>query len=132
MSHDTIIPSSRHISHEPTAHLFIRQQTAFINVIRAHLAEFAIGALVGRNGVEELLDVVADLDDDRVPMQANAKASHERRRREVSMARMNASCSLSLIFCQVSIGGNDGIAPGICISECESLDAKPPAWGGIA
>jgi transposase len=46
---------------------FIRQQTAVINAIRAHLAEFGIVAPVGRNGVEELLDVVADPDDDRVP-----------------------------------------------------------------
>jgi transposase len=50
-----------------TRHLFIRQQTAVINAIRAHLAEFGIVAPVGRNGVEELLDVVADPDDHRVP-----------------------------------------------------------------
>jgi transposase len=50
-----------------TRHLFIRQQTAVINAIRAHLAEFGIVAPVGRNGVEELLDVVADPNDDRVP-----------------------------------------------------------------
>ena len=41
-----------------TRHLFIRQQTAVINVIRAHLAEFGIVAPVGRKGVETLLDVV--------------------------------------------------------------------------
>jgi hypothetical protein len=40
-----------------TRHLFIRQQTAVINAIRAHLAEFGIVAPVGRNGVEQLLDV---------------------------------------------------------------------------
>ena len=50
-----------------TRHLFIRQQTAVINVIRAHLAEFGIVAPVGRRGVEELLDVVADPSDKRVP-----------------------------------------------------------------
>jgi transposase len=50
-----------------TRHLFIRQQTAVINAIRAHLAEFGVVAPVGRNGVEELLDVVADPDDGRVP-----------------------------------------------------------------
>jgi transposase len=50
-----------------TRHLFIRQQTAVINSIRAHLAEFGIVAPVGRNGVEELLDVIADSDDGRVP-----------------------------------------------------------------
>ena len=50
-----------------TRHLFIRQQTAVINAIRAHLAEFGIVAPVGRNGVEELLGVVADPSDQRVP-----------------------------------------------------------------
>jgi transposase len=50
-----------------TRHLFIRQQTAVINAIRAHLAEFGIVAPVGRNGVEELLEVVANPDDGRVP-----------------------------------------------------------------
>jgi transposase len=50
-----------------TRHLFIRQQTSVINAIRAHLAEFGIVAPVGRKGVEELLDVVADPSDKRVP-----------------------------------------------------------------
>jgi transposase len=55
-----------------TRHLFIRQQTAVINSIRAHLAEFGIVAPVGRNGVEELLGVVADANDKRVPEVARA------------------------------------------------------------
>ena len=55
-----------------TRHLFIRQQTAVINAIRAHLAEFGIVAPVGRNGVEELLNVVADPSDKRVPEIARA------------------------------------------------------------
>jgi transposase len=55
-----------------TRHLFIRQQTAVINAIRAHLAEFGIVAPVGRHGVEELLDVVADPSDKRVPEVARA------------------------------------------------------------
>ncbi len=48
-----------------TRQLFVRQQTSLINAIRAHLAEFGIVAPVGRNGVEELLDVIADPDDER-------------------------------------------------------------------
>src|SRR5258706_10712610 len=40
---------------------------AVINAIRAHLGEFGIVAPVGRNGVEELLEVVADPSDKRVP-----------------------------------------------------------------
>jgi len=48
-------------------HLFIRQQTAVINSIRAYLAEFGIVAPVGRRGVEHLLEVVADPTDPRLP-----------------------------------------------------------------
>jgi transposase len=55
-----------------TRHLFIRQQTAVINAIRAHLAEFGIVAPVGRKGVEQLLGVVADPSDKRVPEVARA------------------------------------------------------------
>ena len=55
-----------------TRHLFIRQQTAVINAIRTHLAEFGIVAPVGRHGVEELLNVVADPNDKRVPAIARA------------------------------------------------------------
>src|SRR5580765_1095633 len=50
-----------------TRHLFIRQQTSVINAIRAHLAELGVIAPVGRKGVEELLNVVADPNDKRVP-----------------------------------------------------------------
>jgi transposase len=55
-----------------TRHLFIRQQTAIINTIRAHLAEFGVVAPVGRNGVEELLYAVADQRDERIPEVARA------------------------------------------------------------
>jgi transposase len=55
-----------------TRHLFIRQQTSVIKAIRAHLAELGIVAPVGRNGVEELLNVVADPADKRVPDVARA------------------------------------------------------------
>jgi transposase len=55
-----------------TRHLFIRQQTSVINAIRAHLAEFGIVAPVGRRGVEELLNVVADPNDKPIPEMARA------------------------------------------------------------
>src|SRR5439155_5938287 len=55
-----------------TRHLFIRQQTAVINAIRAHLAEFGIVAPVGRHGVEQLLSVAADSKDKRLPEVARA------------------------------------------------------------
>ena len=50
-----------------TRHLFIRQQTSVINAIRAHLAEFGIVAPVGRKGLEQLLDAVANARDQRIP-----------------------------------------------------------------
>src|SRR5262245_28737414 len=59
-------PQSGLVLHR-TRHLLIRQQTAVINAIRAHLAELGIVAPVGRKGVEELLRVVADGNDKRVP-----------------------------------------------------------------
>jgi transposase len=55
-----------------TRHLFIRQQTALINAIRAHCAEFGIVAPVGRRGVEELLNVIVRANDDQVPEIARA------------------------------------------------------------
>jgi transposase len=55
-----------------TRHLFIRQQTSVINAIRGHLAEFGIVAPVGRNGMEQLLEVAADASDKRLPDVARA------------------------------------------------------------
>jgi len=53
-----------------TRHLFVRQRTTLINALRAHLAEFGIVAGVGRNGLERLLKVIEDGEDDRVPAAA--------------------------------------------------------------
>src|SRR5436189_5098567 len=50
-----------------TRHHLIRQQNSGINAIRAHLAEFGLTAPCGRKGVEELLRVIADPSDKRVP-----------------------------------------------------------------
>jgi transposase len=55
-----------------TRHLFIRLQTMVINAIRAHLAEFGIVAPVGRNGVEQLLGIAANVNDKRLPEVARA------------------------------------------------------------
>jgi transposase len=55
-----------------TRHLLMRQQTSVINAIRAHLGEFGIVAPVGRRGVEELLRVVNDANDRRLPDLARA------------------------------------------------------------
>jgi transposase len=55
-----------------TRQLFIRQQTSVINAMRAHMAEFGIVAPVGRKGVEQLLAIVTDASDQRVPEVARA------------------------------------------------------------
>ena len=53
-----------------TRQLFVRQRTTIINALRAHLSELGIIAGVGRNGLERLLDVIADDEDERVPATA--------------------------------------------------------------
>jgi transposase len=55
-----------------TRQLFIRQQTSVINAMRAHLTEFGIVASVGRTGVDQLLKIVADIEDKRLPEVARA------------------------------------------------------------
>ncbi len=47
-----------------------RQRTQLSNAMRAHLAEFGIAAPIGRNDIEQLLDVIADPTDERVPADA--------------------------------------------------------------
>ena len=54
-----------------TRELFVRQRIMLVNALRAHLAEFGIVAGVGRNGLERLLEVIAD-GDERVPPEARA------------------------------------------------------------
>lgn len=44
-----------------------RQRTQLSNALRAHLAEFGIVAPIGRLGLEQLLEVVADAEDHRLP-----------------------------------------------------------------
>ena len=50
-----------------TRHLFIRQRTALINSIRAYLAEVGIVAPVGRKGLDDLLKLIAEGKDERIP-----------------------------------------------------------------
>jgi len=47
-----------------------RQRTQLSNALRAHLAEFGIVAPIGRNGIDQLVGVIADTADDRVPTDA--------------------------------------------------------------
>jgi transposase len=47
--------------------MLVGQRTMLSNTIRAHMAEFGIVAPIGRRGLDELLAVLSDLDDERVP-----------------------------------------------------------------
>jgi len=52
--------------------VLMRQRTQLTNAIRSHLAEFGIVSPVGREGIEKLLEVIADERDTRVPPEARA------------------------------------------------------------
>src|SRR3974390_1310749 len=55
-----------------TRDLLMRQRTQLINALRAHLGELGIVAAQGREGILELLAVVAKGEDQRIPIDARA------------------------------------------------------------
>ena len=55
-----------------TRDLLMRQRTQVINALRAHLAELGITAAQGREGLKELLAVIVDERDERLPIDARA------------------------------------------------------------
>jgi transposase len=55
-----------------TRDLLLRQRTQVINALRAHLAELGIVAAQGREGLKELLAIIADQADARLPIDARA------------------------------------------------------------
>jgi transposase len=55
-----------------TRDLLMRQRTQVINALRAHLAELGIAAAQGREGIKELLAIIADEGDERLPLDARA------------------------------------------------------------
>ena len=52
--------------------LLMRQRTQLINALRAHMAELGIVAAQGREGVKELLKIIASEEDARLPVDAHA------------------------------------------------------------
>src|ERR1700726_337724 len=52
--------------------LLLRQQTQVINALRAHLAELGMVAAQGREGLKQLLTIIADDKDARLPIDARA------------------------------------------------------------
>src|SRR5499427_4653512 len=55
-----------------TRDLLMRQRTQLINAIRAHMAEIGITAPQGREGIKQLLAIIADHEDTRLPIDARA------------------------------------------------------------
>src|SRR6201993_5066724 len=55
-----------------TRDLLMRQRTQVINALRAHLAELGLVAAQGNAGVNELLAIIADEKDERLPVDARA------------------------------------------------------------
>jgi transposase len=55
-----------------TRDLLMRQRTQLINALRAHLAELGITAAQGREGIKELLAIIASNGDPRLPVDAHA------------------------------------------------------------
>ena len=50
--------------------LLVRQRTMLSNAIRGHMVELGIISAKGRNGMAELLEIIANADDDRIPAAA--------------------------------------------------------------
>ena len=50
-----------------TSNCRVRQRTMLSNAIRGHMAELGIISAKGRNGTAELLQIIADVADDRIP-----------------------------------------------------------------
>jgi transposase len=55
-----------------TRDLLMRQRTQVINALRAHLAELGMVAAQGREGIKELLKIIASEQDARLPVDAHA------------------------------------------------------------
>ena len=54
-----------------TRDLLMRQRTQLINALRAHMAELGIVAAQGREGIKELLEIIASEQDARLPVDAH-------------------------------------------------------------
>src|SRR6187549_2775974 len=61
-----------HLMQHRARDLLMQQRTQLINAIRSHLAELGIAAAQGREGIKELLAIVAQDGDTRLPVDAHA------------------------------------------------------------
>src|SRR6202049_2190104 len=75
--------------------LLVRQRTMLSNAIRGHMAELGIISAKGRNGTAELLEIIANADDDRIP--AVARLSLD------ALARQYANTTAEIRACEKQI-----------------------------
>src|SRR5690348_11102793 len=113
----------------------LKQRTATVNAPRAHLAEFGVVAAQRRTGLRELLAVIADADDRRLPplarellrvlaehLRAPGERTAELDRRLVAMARDGGACE--------RLAGVPGIGPVIATALAATVgDAEAFASG---
>ena len=83
-----------------TRDVLIRQRTQIINALRAHLAELGIVAAQGDKGVKELLAIVADKEDTRLPIDARASvivlaAQLEALESAIGRSKSGSRCSIA-------------------------------------
>jgi transposase len=124
--------------------LLLKQRTATANALRAHLAEFGIVAAQGRAGLRELLAVVADQEDRRLPPLARellrALAEHLRalEERTAEVDRRLAAAARDGGACE-RLAGVPGIGPVIATALVATVgDARAftsgrhlAAWLGL-
>jgi transposase len=124
--------------------LLLKQRTATANALRAHLAEFGIVAAQGRAGLRELLAVVADQEDRRLPPLARellrALAEHLRalEERTAEVDRRLAAAARDGGACE-RLAGVPGIGPVIATALAATVgDARAftsgrhlAAWLGL-
>jgi transposase len=113
----------------------LKQRTATINALRAHLAEFGVVAAQGRRGLRELLAVIGDVEDRRLPPLAREllqvlaeqlrgleERTAELDRRLIAAARGDAACA--------RLAAVPGIGPVIATALVAAIgDAKAFASG---
>src|ERR1700688_2138061 len=72
VSYKSNLPSNRgRLMLHRARDLLMRQRTQVINAMRAHLAELGIVAAQGRDGIKELLKIIASEQDARLPVDAH-------------------------------------------------------------
>ncbi len=93
--------------------LLVRQRTMLSNAIRGHLAELGVVSAKGRNGTGELLEIILNGADSRIPLAAGSilkvlAAQYARDRRSDRINRQEYSGLASLLRAEPAAGRDSG------------------------